>query len=57
MSSAGYGYTVGKTIAFAYLPASIETGEELQIDAFGKLYGAEKTKRCLYDPAMKRLKA
>ena len=57
VTSAGYSYTLGKTIAFAYLPAGIESGSALAVEAFGELRDAKKTKRCLYDPEMKRLKS
>ncbi len=57
VSSAGYGYTVGKTIALASLPAGTDLGRALQVEAFGMLHDAEKTRRCLYDLEMNRLKS
>ena len=57
VSSAGYGYAVGHSIAFAHLPAEIGAGHALEIEAFGKTYAAKATKRCLYDAGMERLKA
>ncbi|MBU2327530.1 MAG: FAD-dependent oxidoreductase [Alphaproteobacteria bacterium] len=56
-ASTGYGYTLGKTIAFGYLPAEMANGEEFEIEAFGKTYPARRGARSLYDPKMLRLKA
>ncbi|MCJ8239112.1 GcvT family protein [Peteryoungia algae] len=56
-ASTGYGYTLGKTIAFGYLPAEMANGEEFEIEAFGKSYPARRGARSLYDPKMLRLKA
>ena len=57
VTSAGYSYTLGQTIAFAFLPSEIVIGRALQIEAFGKSYDAETARRCLHDPEMKRLKS
>jgi glycine cleavage system aminomethyltransferase T/glycine/D-amino acid oxidase-like deaminating enzyme len=56
-SSAGYGHTLQRTIAFGYLPAGIAVGKDFEIEAFGKRYRALRGPRCLYDPKMERLKA
>ncbi|MFT3987592.1 GcvT family protein [Aestuariivirga sp.] len=55
-SSTGYGYSLGKTIAFGYLPADIAGEKEFGIEAFGKNYRATRGPRCLYDAKMERLK-
>jgi 4-methylaminobutanoate oxidase (formaldehyde-forming) len=56
-TSAGYGHTVGKTIAFGYLPAEHLGEENLEIEAFGVAHRARKGPRTLYDAAMARLKS
>lgn len=56
-SSTGYGYTLGRTIAFGYLPADIAGREDFEIEAFGKVYAARRGARTLYDAKMERLKA
>lgn len=56
-SSTGYGYTLGKTIAFGYLPAELAGEASFEIEAFGKAYRATRGPRTLYDPKMERLKA
>ncbi|MBX3566523.1 MAG: FAD-dependent oxidoreductase [Rhizobiaceae bacterium] len=55
-SSTGYGYTLGKTIAFGYLPTEIAARRDFVIEAFGKSYAATRGPRVLYDPKMERLK-
>jgi glycine cleavage system aminomethyltransferase T/glycine/D-amino acid oxidase-like deaminating enzyme len=56
-TSVGYGHTVGKTIAFGYLPIEIAGQKEFVIEAFGKAHKATRGPRCLYDAKMERLKA
>ncbi len=56
-TSAGYGYTVGRTICLAYLPASLaEACEGFEIEAFGERLPAERAARVLYDPRGERLR-
>jgi 4-methylaminobutanoate oxidase (formaldehyde-forming) len=56
-TSANFGHTLGRTIAFAYLPSDIAAGTDFEIEAFGRQYKARRGPRCLYDPRMERLKA
>jgi heterotetrameric sarcosine oxidase gamma subunit len=56
-SSTGYGYTLGKTIAFGYLPMELANETRFEIEAFGKAYAAKRGPRVLYDSQMERLKA
>lgn len=56
-TSAGYGHTLGKSIAFGYLPAAIAGEVDFSIEAFGQAYRATRGPRCLYDPKMERLRA
>ena len=55
-TSAGFGHTLGKTIAFGYLPIELTRKTNFEIEAFGNRYAAERGPRSLYDPKMKRLK-
>ena len=55
-TSAGYGYTVEKTIALGYLPAALDAGAALTIEAYGKSYIAARGPRSLYDPTGERLR-
>jgi 4-methylaminobutanoate oxidase (formaldehyde-forming) len=56
-TSAGFGYTVGKTIALAYLPCDFADARDFSIEAFGIRYPAWRETRSLYDSAGARLKA
>ena len=56
LSSAGYGYTVGNTIAFGYVPAETAKDAKFEIVAYGKHYAAARAPRSVYDPTGARLK-
>jgi 4-methylaminobutanoate oxidase (formaldehyde-forming) len=56
-TSAGFGHTLGKTIAFGYVPAALAGETDFEIVAFGQAYAAKRGPRCLYDPKNERLKA
>ena len=56
-TSAGYGHTLGKSIALGYLPIALAGQTEFSIEAFGKSYPARRGPRCLYDPRMERLRS
>ena len=56
-TSVGFGHTLGKTIAFGYLPMEIADQKDFVIEAFGKAYNATRGPRCLYDAKMDRLKS
>ncbi|HEY1421260.1 MAG TPA: FAD-dependent oxidoreductase [Candidatus Dormibacteraeota bacterium] len=51
VTSGGYGYTVGRSIAYAYIPAYIGDAATLEVDIFGKWVPARVMKEPLYDPA------
>jgi glycine cleavage system aminomethyltransferase T/glycine/D-amino acid oxidase-like deaminating enzyme len=56
VTSAAYGYTVRKPIAYAYLPVSIGEGDLVEIEYFGERIKATVTPEPLYDPEMRRLR-
>ena len=52
VTSGGYGYTVGTSIAYAYLPATAAAvGTEVAIEIFGEWVSGEVVAEPLYDPA------
>ena len=58
VTSANFGYTVGKSIAYGYLPVErAEVGGRLEIEYFGRRYPATVSEEPLYDPAMSRLRS
>jgi 4-methylaminobutanoate oxidase (formaldehyde-forming) len=54
-TSAGYGHTVGRSIAFGYLPAEETGADGFEIEAFGKRYPAERQDGPLYDARRARI--
>ena len=49
-TSAGFGYTVGKTIALGYLPATLAEGAEVPSKRTGSGIPRSARPRSLYDP-------
>lgn len=56
VTSAAYGYTVAKPIAYAYLPSAVTIGDAVEIEYFGRRIQATVTADPLYDPTMTRLR-
>jgi 4-methylaminobutanoate oxidase (formaldehyde-forming) len=56
-TSAGFGHTLARTIAFGYVPAALAGETDFEIVAFGQPYAAKRGPRCLYDAKNERLKA
>jgi glycine cleavage system aminomethyltransferase T len=57
LTSGGVGYTVGKSIGFAYLPADVEDGTAVQVEVGGRLLAGTVVPGPLYDPTGGRLRA
>jgi 4-methylaminobutanoate oxidase (formaldehyde-forming) len=58
VTSGGIGYTVGRSIAFAYLPVTIaEPGTSLEVEVFGERVGASVSEEPLWDPKGERIRA
>ena len=58
VTSGGYGYTVGRSIAYAYLPAGeAEAGRPVDVEIFGEWVGGEVAAEPLWDPAGERIRA
>ncbi|NUO46462.1 MAG: aminomethyl transferase family protein, partial [Streptomyces sp.] len=57
VTSAAYGYTIGKGIAYAWLPAELTTpGTALHIGYFDQRVEATVAEEPLFDPTMSRLR-
>lgn len=56
VTSAAYGYTVGRPIAYAWLPANVEVGAKVDIEYFGKRIAATVSEEPLVDPGMTKLR-
>ena len=58
VTSGGYGYTVERSIAYAYLPAaSAEPGQPVEVEIFGEWVAGEVAAEPLFDPAGERIRA
>lgn len=58
VTSANFGYTVGKSIVYAYVPTAYAAeGTRVSIYSFGERYPAVVNRDPLYDGEMRRLKA
>jgi glycine cleavage system aminomethyltransferase T len=56
VTTGGYGPTVGRSIAYAYLPPEVEVGTGVEIDIFGTWVAGEVTREPLYDPDGERVR-
>ena len=57
VTSGGFGYTVGASIAYAYLPAAASTpGTRVSVDVFGEWTGATVAAEPLFDPENLRVR-
>jgi 4-methylaminobutanoate oxidase (formaldehyde-forming) len=58
VTSGGYGYSINKSIAYAYLPIELaKAGTRVSVECFGVRIQAEVQKEPLYDPKGERIKA
>jgi 4-methylaminobutanoate oxidase (formaldehyde-forming) len=57
VTSGGYGYTVERSIAYAYLPASVEVGTGIEVDIFGSWVRGEVAPEPLFDPRGERVRS
>ncbi len=57
VTSGGYGFTVERSIAYAYLPSGAAIGTRGEVDVFGTWVGFDVAKEPLFDPASARVKA
>jgi glycine cleavage system aminomethyltransferase T len=58
ITSGGYGYSLERSIAYAYLPASAATaGQRVEVVVFGVAVGAEVMAEPLFDPTNERVRS
>jgi 4-methylaminobutanoate oxidase (formaldehyde-forming) len=58
VTSGGYGYTVERSIAYAYLPAAAaETGTPVEVEIFGAWVSGEVVAEPLFDPKGERIRS
>ena len=57
MTTGGYGFTVERSIAYAYLPPDdAEPGTGVDVEIFGRWVEGEVTREPLYDPEGERVR-
>ena len=57
VTSGGYGYSVERSIAYAYLPAELAApGRRVEVETFGDWVGAEVAEEPLFDPKGERIR-
>ena len=57
VTSGGYGFSVERSIAYAYLPPDAQVGTRGDIEVFGDWVGFEIAREPLWDPAGERVKS
>ena len=56
VTSGGYGYTVGHSIAYAYVPAACAPGTAVEVEIFGTWVAGRVAEEPLFDPESKRVR-
>ncbi len=57
VTSGGYGYTVERSIAYAYVPAEVELDTAVEVDIFGRWVPGTVTREPLFDPRGARVRS
>jgi sarcosine dehydrogenase len=57
VTSGGFGHTVGKSIAYGFLPAALARETRFEIESFGMRHPALRSERAPYDPERRRILA
>jgi glycine cleavage system aminomethyltransferase T len=58
VTSGGYGYTVGRSIAYAYVPVgNSQPGRQVEVEIFGEWVAGEVAAEPLYDPSGERIRS
>jgi 4-methylaminobutanoate oxidase (formaldehyde-forming) len=58
VTSGGYGYTVERSIAYAYLPgSSVASGTRVEVEIFGEWIPGAVADEPLFDPKGERIRA
>ena len=56
VTSAAYGHTIGRAIAYAWLPAGLAVGTAVEVEYFGERLPATVAAEPLVDPEMARIR-
>jgi len=55
VTSGGFGHTVGKSIAYGFVPVELARGKAFEIESFGVRHAARISERTPYDPERKKV--
>jgi len=55
VTSGGYGHTIGRSIAYGFVPAELARAQGFEIDSFGVLHAAQISARAPYDPERRKI--
>jgi 4-methylaminobutanoate oxidase (formaldehyde-forming) len=56
VTSGGYGYSVERSIAYAYLPVEVDVGAAVEVDVFGEWVTGVLAPEPLFDPGGGRVR-
>jgi len=57
VTSGGYGYSAGRSIAYAFVPAPVGAGEPVEVEIFGTWVPGRVSEEPLYDPKGTRIRS
>ncbi|HLM51588.1 MAG TPA: FAD-dependent oxidoreductase [Solirubrobacteraceae bacterium] len=57
VTTGGYGYSLERSIAYAYLPPGVAVGTDVEVDIFGRWISGEVAREPLFDPEGERIRA
>lgn len=57
VTSGGFGYTIKRSIAYAYVPATCKPADRVEVEVFGRWVPASVAAEPLYDPTGARIRA
>jgi 4-methylaminobutanoate oxidase (formaldehyde-forming) len=56
VTSGGYGYRIGESIAYAYLPSTVDIGTRVEVGVFGTWCAGTVRAEPLFDPTNARIR-
>jgi 4-methylaminobutanoate oxidase (formaldehyde-forming) len=57
VTSGGYGYSVGRSIAYAYVPGDTAVGTPIEVEIFGTWVPGQVADEPLFDPKGSRIRS
>jgi glycine cleavage system aminomethyltransferase T len=55
VTSGGYGHTVGKSVAYGFVPSELAKETSFEIEAFGQRHAATRSAKAPYDPDRRKI--